>query len=688
MLFIMKMILINMGTIVSGDDEVVMQVHNKEVHIGAGKGSTDVPKWVGYVDHKQFGTTVTTLQKEDAELKSPGEFPSIYKIVRVGSSNFGIQDGGTRIYKFTNTAFHSASYTQFVSTQGLCLVDAGTDIWLYDDKTAFGTLYKIDVSDWGTEDEISQESTITGWGTSGTSLAADFDISDIHDDGSKMWFAAYKAGTITHSSDWLFNINIPTSNATLLPIDRTPRFSAVGGILTDSIEAILYKQCLVKSSTWDGVGVLAFLDFNGGTIAVVGGSGTFVNGLCMFSVERTYTGGDDFDVTPSGGSTADLTLHEVINGGNSYDYGATGASATHYGGFYQDATRFFVAVRTSSTSTDINVYLDAVQAEMTPSSTHFSQFGIIEVSSDDVDTIDANGLCMTYDTDDNVLYMCENNGGGGYIDVDYDGITAFSDIDYLERSDIRVTFEDGDTGEFLAADTYFWKFAYMYDEYQESPLSAHFTYTPVNLKHIQLTIDLYNLSILPKRVSHLMVYRAEDSGTTGSTSPDSFYRLAKKVKLDTSFALITDGWGVDASGTTALDFRRHVFLDQLNNLGASYEARTLMPETLETSIVNYALSTQINSQHIVGKCYKTEISDPMNYLFKSKVNNFNQFDWTTDFLRLPTVPTALASFNGRIFVFDENNTYRINPQGFLLNMVCVTVIKIIYIYMMVGLLSL
>jgi len=89
-----------------------------------------------------------------------------------------------------------------------------------------------------------------------------------------------------------------------------------------------------------------------------------------------------------------------------------------------------------------------------------------------------------------------------------------------------------------------------------------------------------------------------------------------------------------------------------------------MPETLESSIVNYGLSTQINSMHIVGNCYKTEIPDATNYLFKSKVNNFDQFDWTTDFLRLPTAPTALASFNGRIYAFDENNTYRINPQGF------------------------
>ena len=28
------------------------------------------------------------------------------------------------------------------------------------------------------------------------------------------------------------------------------------------------------------------------------------------------------------------------------------------------------------------------------------------------------------------------------------------------------------------------------------------------------------------------------------------------------------------------------------------------------------------------------------------------------------LPTALASFNGRIFAFDDNTTYRINPQGF------------------------
>ena len=35
------------------------------------------------------------------------------------------------------------------------------------------------------------------------------------------------------------------------------------------------------------------------------------------------------------------------------------------------------------------------------------------------------------------------------------------------------------------------------------------------------------------------------------------------------------------------------------------------------------------------------------------------FDWVVDFIKLPTVPTALISFAGRVFAFDQSNTYRI-----------------------------
>jgi len=663
----------DMGAIVSRDDEVTMQVHNKEVHIGAGKNSKDVPKWVGYVDHKQFGTAQTAIpQIEDAELKKPGTFPPIYKIIRVGGVNFGIQYGGSRIYKFTDTAFDSASYTQFVSTQGLCLRSAGTDIFVYDDNTAFGTLYKIDVSEWGTEDEISQESTIDGWGTSGTSLGSGFDISDIHDDNTVVWFHAYKSGNIVHGDDWLYNATTPTANGSLTPANRTPRLQQGGsnGMPEQNIVAVLYKQCLVSGSTWSGVGVVLHLthigDFHINTS--LSRVSTFVNGLSMISVEPTYPAKGAYSITAGG--TDDAQIHEIITDGSgagtdptfnaTTDYGGT----DHMGGFFQDGTKFFAAFRTDTSGvidTEIIAMNDAVQETMLHSggSAHFKPLDFRERSDNDVDPIEADGLCMTYEAAADVLYMCENGSAGGYISLNYNGTTTFYDIGYLARPDLRVLFADSGAGDFKDDETYFWKFAYVYDEYQESPLSSHVSYTPADDKNVQLTIDLYNLSGLSTRISHLAVYRAQNDDDAGQTSPETFYRLVKKIKLDTSFALISNGWG-------SASYRSHVLLDQLNNLGASYEARTLMPETLETSIVNYALSTQINSQHIVGKCYKTEVSDPMNYLFKSKVNNFDQFDWTTDFLRLPMTPTALASFNGRIYAFDENNTYRINVEYMLL----------------------
>jgi hypothetical protein len=662
----------------SSADEVTMQVHNKEVHIGMGKGSSDTPQWVGYVDHKQFGTGVTPIQKEDAELKRPGSFPPIYKVVKIGQSGtndgvFGIQHGGSRIYRFSESGFVSASFTQFTNLTGLSLVGAGSDLWVFDNDTTYGTLYKIDVSDWGTEDEISQENSIAGWGGAGTALDSGFEISDIHDNdatGSKIWFAAYKSGNIASTDDanWLYNVSIPSASGSITPDKRTPKLAA-GGANGDFVSTgptmVMFKQCLVApgDDAKIGVGVMVHLTFSGALIIDTGlaTSAAFANGLCMFNVGDTYPEKTPMEISPSG--TDDHQLQEIINGSSSSSFGGT----AHMGGFYQDTVNLLVAVRTSATSTSIKAFADVEMDTMTASpSSHFSQLSLLEISSDDVDAIEADGLAMTYDTTDDIIYMCENNSAGGYLDINYDASTAFSDIDYLERSDIRVSFSDVDDGLFKDNDTYFWKFAYMYDDYQESPLSDHVSYTPADNKHVQVTIDLYNVSNLPKRVSHLMVYRAENSTGAGKNSPNSFYRLVKKIKLTSSFALISDDWGADAGGgaTVAVDSRRHIFIDELNTIGASYEARNLMPETLETSIVNYALSTQINSMHVVGKCYKAEIPDAMNYLFKSKVNNFDQFDWTTDFLRLPTVPTALSSFNGRIYAFDENNTYRINPQGF------------------------
>jgi len=646
--------------------EVAMQVHNKEVHVGMGQTSSDTPKWVGYVANKQFGTKTEAMQMEDAELKALGSFPVIYNAVTVDDVVYGIQYGGSRIYKFSATAFDSASYTEFTSTQGISLVAGGSDIWVYDDNAGFGTLFKIDVSEWGTENEISQENNPTGWGGAGTDLDSNFEISDIHHDsvGDVIWFAAYKSGNIDYTSNWLYNTaSEPSSSGAIAVTKRTPNIAGdaaadVGEWTTGNVAINLYKQCLVQTTT--GVGAMCFmvadknLWVNKDNPPAPDAYATFEDGLIMFNVEKDYPDKGDIAISVSG-DTDECQPHEIKNGGSATDYGGT----SYFGGFFGDIDRIIISKKNAANDSEFFAFDDVAHSTIGSGSQ-----GVPTARGDSdtdltSDPIDSNGMAFAVAADRDDIYIFEQYGGGGFMKLGYDDTNFGSAVTYNERSNLRVEFTDSGTGVFRSDDTYFWKFSLMYDGYQESPLSASFTHTPGdNTSNIELDISLFNTSGLSKRVSHLVAYRAEDSNTSGSASPTTFYRFLKKMPLDPSFTIAEDVW----AGT--VDARRKIFVDQLNNQGASYEARTLMPETLESSMVHYSLSTQINSMHIVGKCYKAEIPDSKNYLFKSKVNRFDQFDWTTDFLRLPTVPTALASFNGRIYAFDKNNTYRINPQGF------------------------
>ena len=642
--------------------EVAMQVHNKEVHVGMGQTSSDTPKWVGYVANKQFGTKTEAMQMEDAELKALGSFPVIYNAVTVDDVVYGIQYGGSRIYKFSATAFDSASYTEFTSTQGISLVAGGSDIWVYDDNAGFGTLFKIDVSEWGTENEISQENNPTGWGGAGTDLDTGFEISDIHHDsvGDVIWFAAYKSGNIGRLSHFLYNTaSEPSSSGAITITHRSPTLdgdaAADEGEWTDNSTVInLYKQCLVQTA--QGVGLMCFLpaDKNLWVAKDPDSYATYEDGLVMFNVEKTYSNDTVLTIDSSDLSgTDDCQIHEVKNSGSATDYGGS----SYWGGFWGDNERIIISRKNDTDDSELFAFDDIVHAAVS-SGAQSTPTARGDSDTDLGAAIDANGMAFAVPADRDDVYTFEQYGGGGYITLSYND-SAFSSLNYRERSNLRVEFTDSGTGVFRSDDTYFWKFSLMYDGYQESPLSASFTYTPGDdTSNIELDISLFNTSGLSKRVSHLVAYRAEDSNTPGSASPTTFYRFLKKMPLDPSFTIAENVWAGN------VDARRKIFVDQLNNQGASYEARTLMPETLESSMVHYSLSTQINSMHIVGKCYKADIPDAKNYLFKSKVNNFDQFDWTTDFLRLPTVPTALASFNGRIYAFDKNNTYRINPNGF------------------------
>jgi len=208
---------------------------------------------------------------------------------------------------------------------------------------------------------------------------------------------------------------------------------------------------------------------------------------------------------------------------------------------------------------------------------------------------------------------------------------------------------------FSSAKGYFYKASYLYDGYQESPLSQSTFTSSASVNNRSITIEISQVDTLPSRITHLNIYRAEASDNSLS-SPDSLYRLVKSIELDSTWALTSDDyWG---------DFRIYAFVDTFNSSGATYDSITGVSEKLFSTMVNRNLAIIMNNINIIADCYHPEIKNGEVYMFKSIPYKYDTFDWSKDFLILPEKPIALAPFNGRVFAFSENNTYRIEPNTF------------------------
>lgn len=206
---------------------------------------------------------------------------------------------------------------------------------------------------------------------------------------------------------------------------------------------------------------------------------------------------------------------------------------------------------------------------------------------------------------------------------------------------------------------YAYKVSFTYDGYQESPLGTYIasgTITDYTKSSAGFTIrvTVAGYASLNKRISAVNVYRSE-SVFSGWSSDTAFgaYRLIKEID-----ATVSSGWTVSGAD---------IYYDFTDNgkWGASYEARTGMPETLTSTMINYSLGCIANNELVVGNCYHASIkSDSARMLIKSKSLRYDTFDWSSDYLILPVIPKALVYFNGRIFAFSNNDTFVINPAGF------------------------
>ena len=228
---------------------------------------------------------------------------------------------------------------------------------------------------------------------------------------------------------------------------------------------------------------------------------------------------------------------------------------------------------------------------------------------------------------------------------------------YFEELDSLVTFDISSSpdGEgFSSGSTVYYKISMMYDGYQESPLSLYSLSTPAlsaAKKEIIGTLNITGATSLnlSKRITHINLYFTDDL----TTKP---WTLAESINLN----IETDNrWVYDDT------LEKWRFKFSHGTAGATYETLNGISSNRRHSMVNWTLATKIGTYTAYAICSHPKIEEDIsNYIFRSKAGRPDVVDWVNDYLILPTKPIAMQGFKGRLYVWDDSNTYVINQEGF------------------------
>lgn len=219
---------------------------------------------------------------------------------------------------------------------------------------------------------------------------------------------------------------------------------------------------------------------------------------------------------------------------------------------------------------------------------------------------------------------------------------------------------------FVTTKTYLWTLTMVYDGYQESPISDD-TYivsdTPAaDSEYYTLTIYAQHagdrLLLHNKRITGVNVYRAEKDAD-GITSQ---FQLVANISInDSNWSLSGSDMVIDVidNGLTADVGVTGTYFP----FGAvTIEENSGIPESVIDTSVNYALSAKGAGYAFYGNNHHSKIPDASRYIFKSQYYRYSMVNWAKDFLIMPRPLTALSYYEGRLYAFDLNNVYRINPE--------------------------
>ena len=634
------------GTFGSATSIPAMQTNNKEVHMGLGK--TIDPKWVGIIPHGHFGAAAPAgLQIEDAELVSPSPFPLMHTVVNDATNTYcyTIALNGNYVYKFdvnTGKLVKRSDY-YFTKTRAMCLASDG-HLWVLDEVSSNIKILKIDT--------VEMDAMIV---TSVNAFTNNTSVTDCIDIDDHLWLSC-NVEVDNSTTGFLYNTikSGIVSGATVTFADKTPYLGANGGSIS--------QGSWVSDDT--GASILPTFNIPKLPLSEPASSADYCGIMMHVTDDGTDTNSVKFcklnTGTPAYATTA-TWYYQMVHKDNTADHvdhkadggeggkvqpliGTTSVPAEVYCAKGDDNSNkfFFIAKGTGSTST--------ISAITKPQFSTTNGTSLTKTSFAASRSLENMVASMTGDN----YNLFSSSGAVRWATSDGSSVVA------KREGEVDLTFTNNTdvAGTLNAGHSHFYATSFLYDGYQESPLSAWQLedggFGGAD-KSFNVKIDLYTAT-LSKRISHINLYRSSANST--STQPTGFFRLVKTISLKY-------GWLTTDTSTTNPDWGNY-YTKTIVDTGtsyASYEARTGVSEALLNTLPKYGLSAKVNNFLYISDCSHIDIDDATNYLFKSRPFNFDQFNWAKDFLLLPDTPVALESFNGRLYAFSKSATYIINPDG-------------------------
>ena len=655
------------GTYGTSSSIAALQTNNKEVHMGLGK--TIDPQWTGIIPHGQFGGSAPSgLQSETAELVAPSPFPNMHAIVNNSNNTYayGIQQNGNYVYKFDISLGVLAKRSEyfFSETEAICLASDG-NLWVADIVNSNFTIIKVDLDNM----DVITSRVVTGttgvtdimevggylWMARGnvdsTTILYSVSVSDLATNSSstaatnRTPYAGSNSTGTANAGDWLkydgFNTSTPGQSQFCTISYGTPKLPLVR--LTGSTDYIGVVTRVVPTESTS-----SWVNWHYGDLSTehIGWNGNGANATNTSSVNAKILW---FLLVVKNDITAGDKLSSLANKGKVYAFGYEfqSNSADAYLTKQDTNTTYFNWVEKGSTASQSSLYrLSKVAYDHT-------QTNIVGGLRNPIGTnLDVNDAVL--DETSNVYNVFSSTGQVRW------AAGASGSLDKKAEGEVELSFtvNNGVESTLNTTHHHFYATSFVYDGYQESPLSAWTLRENTNdgTAGLNIKIDLYTTN-MSKRITHINVYRSSPNNGS-ATQPVGFFRLIKTVS-------VKSGWLVTNSSTSNPNWGNYYSKTIVDN-GASYssyEARTGISEALINTLPKYSLSAKVNNFLYITGCSHPDIDDATNYLFKSRPFNFDQYNIARDYLLLPNTATAMETFNGRLYVFSKSEIYVINPDG-------------------------